>query len=510
MKFIPRSEQPKMIDWCLTRPQSALIALPGAGKSGVSLTVLDTLMTNGESRGALIVAPKRVCSITWPNQIEKWDCSSWMKVAHLRTPEGLKAWDEGSADIYLINPEMLPSFDVSKKCTTCMETCQDCRGTGGKKTDPCKTCKGKKANKKIKGECPACKGKWLTKTRRIGVAEKIFKGRKTIPVDTFIWDELSLACNHSTKSADCLRPFLPMFKQRIGLTGTPVPNNYMDLFSQARLIDDGKRLGTFFTHFRSRYFEQEPYKQYSYVIRPGAKEAIDQKLSDIFLIVNTEEADLPSAAFHDVEVALPTSATKEYKTLEKELLLELKKGGNVVASNAATLCGKLRQIVSGSVYDEDRGVHHLHDVKMEALKKLRKKHGKEPILVLTSFIHETDRILAEIPGAKKFHERDMAAWRRGEIETWVSNCKSLSHGIDGIQDSCRIIVWFTLGYSSQDYKQTNKRVWRPGQKLETIIYHIIAPDTIDEAVVEALKEKGDTERGMMEALKNLQRLREVT
>lgn len=503
-----------MIDWCLTRDESGLLCLPGAGKTAVSLKVLERRILDGESRGALIVAPKRVCSITWPVQAAKWNHSSWMKIAHLRTPEGLKAWDEGNAHIYLINPEMLPSFWIHRVCYTCRVDCEACKAKGKINGEPCELCNAKKFIPiEVDGEvlhpgdsCPKCKGEWLKKTWRAGIAERIFKNRKTIPVDTFIWDELSLACNHDSKSPNSLRPYLPMFKHRLGLTGTPCPNSYMDLFAQARLLDDGKRLGQFITHFQSKHFQQNPYQKYQYKIREGSKEIIDHKLSDMFLVVNDEFGELPSACIKDVEITLPEEARKEYQKMEAELLIELT-NTKISAPNAAALCGKLRQIVSGSVYDEDRGVHDLHDEKIKALREIRKAHKKEPILVLTSFVHETDRVLKEIKGSRKFHEKDMAEWQAGKIHTWVANCRSLSHGIDGIQVGGRIIVWLTLGYSNQDYVQTNKRVWRPGQTLETLIYRIIGTDTIDEAVAEALREKADTERGMMAALRNLQQLR---
>lgn len=515
--FFPREQQPQMIDWCLSRPVSGLFALPGKGKTGVTLKVLDQWMTEGSSRGALLIAPIRVCSITWPNQIEKWTHSAWMKFAHLRTPEGLQAWKDGSADIYLVNPEQLASYEVKRICQTCRVKCAACKGRGKIEGKTCEACKGMKSVNqpgKASKDCEKCKGKWMQKTSRVGLSEKLFKGQKTIPVDTFIWDELSLACNPENKSVESLRPYLPMFKQRLSLTGTPVPNDYRDLFAETRLMDDGARFGVSSHRFRQIYFEQDRWSPYVYTIRPGAKEKIEEKISDIFLVVKEDSDNLPAACIHDVEIDLPSGARKQYALLEKQLLLEISKPGalkgQIVGTSAATLSIKLRQIVSGSVYDEKRNVHRIHDAKIEALKKLRKKHAKEPMLVITEFMHEMDWILQEIPGAKRFHEKDMDAWQRGEISLWVSHKKSLSHGIDGLQTSSRILVWFTLGHSNQSYVQTNKRIHRPGQTLETIIYRILWPNSIEDAVVESLKEKDEGERGLLAALNNLQRMRKLT
>jgi hypothetical protein len=245
---------------------------------------------------------------------------------------------------------------------------------------------------------------------------------------------------------------------------------------------------------------------YQFGLRPGAKEKIDAKLADLALtMLGDDWLDVPTCESIDVEVKLPPSAVAEYKKMEKELLIELEKS-DVVALNAATLAGKLLQITGGAVYDEFRGVHHVHDAKIEALKKLRKQHGKEPMLVLCAFKHESARVLEAIPGSRMFDEKDMAAWQRGEIHTWVADARSLSHGIDGLQKSCRIAVWMTLTYSNETYLQTNARIVRTGQSYETLIYRIVVPGSIDDAVAAALRDKSDTQTGLLNALRALQQI----
>jgi superfamily II DNA or RNA helicase len=442
-EFNPFPYQPAMVDWCVENPSSALFVSPGKGKTVCTLAALDRLMQSGESRGALIIAPLRVCSITWPNQVERWNHSKRFRVAHLRTKQGMQAWHDCSADIYLINSEQL-----------------------------------------------------------IAKAPILFNG-KVLPVDTLIIDELSLAKNPTSKRFKMLRKYLPMFKQRIGLTGTPVPNNYLDLYGQIRLLDDGKRLGKSFSEYKNKFFYPADYMGYTFKLGPGAKEEIDALLSDLCLVIIGDESDLPASSVVDVPVTLPTDARKAYRTLEKELLIEIK-DKEVVALTAATLCNKLLQITGGAVYDDEKAVVPIHTAKIEALRKIRKQHKDEPILVLTAFKHESARILAEIEGAEMFDERRLQDWQDGKIKTWVADPRSLSHGIDGLQKSGRIAVWFTLTYSNETYIQTNARLIRTGQSAETLIYRLIATNTIDDAVAEALREKTNTQSGLMSALKALQ------
>jgi superfamily II DNA or RNA helicase len=444
--FKPFAYQLPMVEYLVNHERAALFVPPGKGKTVVTLKALDELATLGQMRGALIIAPLRVCSITWPTQVARWKHSAWMRVANLRTKDGLNAWNDGSADLYLVNSELLPNL-----------------------------------------------------------LPKMFpKGFKP-PVDTLVIDELSLAKNPTSKRFKALRAHLPKFKRRIGLTGTPVPNNYLDLFAQVRLLDDGERLGTAFSKYKDEWFYAADYMGYTWKLRQGGKDEIDAKLSDLCLVLMGEDNDLPASSTVDVPVPLPQPVKTKYRALQKDLLVQLERG-EVVALTAATLCNKLLQFTSGAVYDEHRAVHEVHPAKLEALRTIRTRHKGEPILVLCAFKHESDRVLAALPCARMFDERHLPQWQAGEIMTWVADPRSLSHGIDGLQKSCRIAVWMTLTYSNETYLQTNARLIRTGQAAETIIYRLICPNTIDDAVAEALRTKSDTQSGMLHAVHALQKL----
>jgi hypothetical protein len=444
--FSPFPYQETMISFADDRDSLALFASPGLGKTPVTLKIIADRILEGRCRGALVVAPIRVGLITWPTQVARWEHSAWLRCVNLRTKEGMEAWKKGSADIYLINPEMMPKL-----------------------------------------------------------LPQMMK-QKRLPADMLVIDELSVAKNPSSVRFKALAKHLDRFTQRIGLTGTPVPNSYLDLFAQIKLLDDGERLGRSFVKFKQSFFDSD-FMGYKFTIKAGAKETIDAKLADLCLVMLGDDyLDVPTCTTGDIEVALPPEAKAAYKTLEKELLIQLRKS-EVVALNAATLTGKLLQITSGAVYGEERIVNEVHSAKIDALKKLRSKHGKEPMLVLTAFKHEAARVLAAIPGSVLFHENLIPDWRQGKIHTMVCDPRSMSHGIDGLQDGGRIAVWMTLTWSNEAYLQTNARLVRTGQSAETLIYRIICSGTVDEAVAEALRTKSDTQSGLLNALKALQLLR---
>lgn len=446
--FHPFDYQLPMIDHLVDNERAALFVSPGKGKTVVTLTALDILATLGQFRAALIVAPVRVCSITWPAQIERWAHTSWMRVAHLRTAAGLQAWHEQAADIYLINSEMLPN--------------------------------------------------------RLPL---MFPKRKSfeIPVDTLVIDELSLAKNPQSKRFKALHRHLTGITRRWGLTGTPIPNNYLDLFMQVKMLDDGSRLGRTYTDYKHEFFHPADYMGYTFKLNHGAKEEIDGKLADLALVLIGDGTDLPASSVIDISVIMPPEAKRQYKTLQKEMLAEIAEG-EITAPSAATLCNKLLQLTSGAVYDEDRNILPVHTAKIDALRAIVTKHKGEPILVLCSFKHESARVLDAIKGAEMFDERRLTDWQAGKIPVWVADARSLSHGIDGLQVSCRIAVWVSLTYSHETYVQTNARLIRTGQTAETLIYRLTCSGTIDDAVAEALRDKSDTQSGMLHAVRALQRM----
>ncbi len=448
MTFTPFPYQVGMIDHLKQRPQAALFAGMGLGKTPCTLAAYADMIAAGEMKGALVVAPLRVCSVTWPDQIDRWGFN--LTVANLRTPEGIKAWEEETADIYLINFEML-------------------------------------ASKSIKGKhYPG----FLE--RHVGV---------NMPVCTLLIDELSClkANSKRTKAVIKARKY---FKRIHGLTGTPSPNGLLDLFYPLKVLDGGARLGQYITHYKNRWFNSD-YMGYNFTPKQHAHEQINKRISDICLVRRSEDhLDIPDCDVFDVDIKLPASIQTQYKQLERDLVVHLQ-DQTVDAQSAATLVNKLQQFTSGRVYDDGGDVVNLHDAKLKPLKRLLAKH--EPLLILTRYRHEMAAVLEAFPEVEQFDERRMSDWRAGKIPAWVAQPASLSHGIDGIQDSCSTIVWMSLTYSLEQYVQTNARVLRTGQKKAATVYRLMAADSIDWVVASALENKEEGQSGLMASIATLQR-----
>lgn len=454
MNFVPKYYQSQCVDHLVANEVAALFVGMGLGKTASTLAALSHLIANGDCRGALIIAPLRVSLFTWPEELEKWEEFRWMRIVSLRTKEGQAAWENGDACIYTINYESLPKF--------------------------------LKAH--VKG-----------------------KRRTQLPVDTVVWDELSKAKSPRSKRINYFRRWhWDKFDRHWGLTGTPIPNSHLDLFAQIRLLDGGERFGTVFGNYRTRYFEPVDFNQYTWKIRKGSKELIEEKINDIVLTLRSEDhMDIPPTTIEDIPVKLPPEAMRLYKRMEKDLILLLR-DKKIKAVNNAVLVNKLLQITSGAAYAEDisqilapkedkKVTTEIHDAKIKALDALHKKEGRKPMLVAIRYKHERDRICAALPYAQEFDGNDIDKWNRGEIKMWVAHPLSMSHGLN-LQHGGSRACWATLGYSREEYDQFNGRIIRTGQENATRIFRLVCPGTIDDAAVAALRDKGETQEGFMSRL----------
>lgn len=325
--------------------------------------------------------------------------------------------------------------------------------------------------------------------------------------DVVVFDELTKAKNPKSKRIAHLVKLLKHHR-RIGLTGTPRPNSLLELFAQIRLLDDGRSLGRSFDQFKRAYFYPTDYMEYNWVPRDGSEQTIYRKIAPLTLTLRSEDhLKIPDTVQEDVEVALPDEARSAYEELEKDLLLRYKEG-DVVAVNAAVLVNKLLQITGGTAYTDTREVVEVHDAKIAALAKILKA-TKENVIVACNFIHERNRICRELDAtdASTYKGDIETDWNAGKIRVLVADPRSLGHGLN-LQKGGRTIVWYSPTWSRELYDQFNARVARKGQTEPPLVYRLISPDTIDDAVVEALRTRGEDQAAMLSVLHNLQQLRQ--
>ncbi|WP_333638540.1 DEAD/DEAH box helicase [Tissierella praeacuta] len=443
MKFIPHDYQKVAKDFILDRQAAGLFLDMGLGKTVTTLTAIEELKNDYlEDIKVLVIAPKRVAEDTWTTEYEKWDHLKDLKVIKvLGTPKERKLALQQEGDIYIITRDNIA---------------------------------------------------WLVE----------LLGRKW-DFNTIVIDELSSFKSNTSKRFKKLKTVRPLMKRVIGLTGTPAPNGYMDLWSQVYLLDRGERLGNTITEFRKRYFNTLYRPGYNdYELREGAKEEIDEALKDLCISMKAKDyLKLKEPLYINRIAKLDKKEFETYKKMERDAVLEYD-AEDITALNAAAVSNKLLQLANGAVYTDTREVIRIHDKKLDILEELIEEANGEPVLVFYNFQHDRDRILERFKKDVRIleDEKDIKDWNNRKIRILLAHPAGAGHGLN-LQAGGSIIIWFGLNWSLELYQQANARLARQGQKETVRIYHIIAEGTRDEDVLEVLKGKNLRQEELLRKLK---------
>ena len=322
--------------------------------------------------------------------------------------------------------------------------------------------------------------------------------------DAVIIDELSSFKSPKAQRFKALRKYITRSSRVIGLTGTPAPNGLIDLWSQIYLLDGGERLGKTVTGFRERYFVPNQRNQttiFNYKPKPEAEENINEKISDICISMKADDwLEMPERIDSIQTVKLSEKEMAAYEKFEKDAYLQFLEG-EVTATSAAALTGKLLQYSNGAMYLPDGGYVKTSEKKLDMLEELVEAANGKPVLCFYSFRHDLERIREKFPKARKLESsKDITDWNNGEIPMLLAHPAGAGHGLN-LQAGGHIIVWFGLTWSLELYQQANARLYRQGQQEAVIVHHLITEGTMDSHVLESLQGKKDVQDDLMEALK---------
>ena len=172
MRYRPHDYQKFAIEYIKEHPIVAVILAMGMGKTSITLTAIEELMYDSfEISKVLIIAPLRVASTVWSDEIEQWEHLNHLTYSKiLGTEKERLTAVKRKADIYLINRENL---------------------------------------------------QWL-----------IEKSGMPFDYDMVVIDELSSFKSWSSKRFKAFMKVRPRVKRIVGLTGTPSSNGLMDLFAK--------------------------------------------------------------------------------------------------------------------------------------------------------------------------------------------------------------------------------------------------------------------------------------
>ncbi len=427
---------------------SLICADIGTGKTVIALTAADQALMEGEVRRWLVLAPLLVATDTWAKEPALWEHLQHIDVAIACGDEKQRiAAIESDADVVVMNYENM---------------------------------------------------QWLL--------DRYPRPRKgqvdTLPFDGLICDEIDKLKEVSSKRFKAFRERIKIFRKRVGMTGTLVPNKLTEVWGQTYIIDGGQSFGRSFYKWRQEYFYPTDYNQRKWAPFPNTREQIIAALSDIAYRLKAEGLPI-GKPMQPHWMTLPTTVEQLYRKLETDfyLLLEDKKKRKreVDAANAAVLVGKLQQICAGFSYvDRTKDAVWHSTERYEWLADLRSDLRGDQLLVFFHFNEERDELLRRYPdlaylGGGVSNKRKLAhidAWNAGELDMMALHPASAGHGLNLQKSGAHNIAFLTLPWSGGMYKQVVGRLARRGNVADEINVHTcLNRDTIDEGVFGAVTGK---------------------
>lgn len=439
MKYIPHDYQARCTAAIISQPSVGLFLDMGLGKSIITLSAVSELLAAGTVRRVLVIAPLKVAESTWSREAAKWSHTKHLRVSLIlgSAAKRLQA-AQADADVYVINRENT---------------------------------------------------QWLVK-----------QFIKSWRWDMLVVDESTSFKSPSSQRFKSLKKVRTKFKRIVLLTGTPVPNGYMDLWSQVFLLDGGQRLlSSFFWFLKTYFYNITSHLSFpTYELRPEAAAQIESRIADICISLKAADyLSLPELIINDIPVSLSSKAMRVYYELEDEYFAQVGEFG-VEAMTAAAASNKLKQTCNGSVYDGEGNVAVVHSDKQAALAEVIEGLGGQHALIFYSYRHDIPHIVQAIKSANKdaristeVTPTTQDAWNAGEIDYLIAHPASTAFGLN-LQQGGNNIIWYGLPWDLELYLQANARLHRQGQTRPVVVHRLIASGTVEEAVALSLAEKTNT------------------
>jgi hypothetical protein len=415
--------------------EAMCVLRPGGGKTAAALTAIVDLLDQGEIRHALVIAPKRVARVVWPDEIAQWAHTAKLTYQVLDgSPEKRLAALQNAIDYDLT----IVGLDVVQ---------------------------------------------WLM--------EALYDYHTDHALyDLLVIDEASRLRNPTGERAKALAKYAHHWRMIWGLSGTLRPSSALDLFMPARVVTRGKLWGRSYWQWRKAHFYPTDYAGYNWAPLPGAEEKLNAALAP--LTVTVAEGEMPQHEPTIVldRVELPPLARQQYRDMQARLMADTD-DERVIAGSAAIATGKLAQLANGFMYGELEETHAIHNAKRDWLRDLIEE-ATEPTLIVYEYQEDWRMLEHEVVLATKQDFRYLGAgvsdrhaaetielWNAGRLRFMGLHPASGGHGLN-LQHGGADMAWISPTWSPEFWEQTIARLARPGQKRPVVVRVCVASDTVDE------------------------------
>lgn len=317
-----------------------------------------------------------------------------------------------------------------------------------------------------------------------------------------IVDESSTVKNHKAQRTKAIIKLARYAKYRRILTGTPIGNGPLDLYSQCEVLEKGALGFSSYYSFRAYYAimrEIMPRGTGRTVKIVNGYRELDKLKTDLskfsFIVKKEDCLSLPEKIYQRYEVELTPKQKKWYEELKKTAVIELSECETVSAPVILTKLLKLHQLVCGILKPDDGVEVLIENNRMKALKAILDECPR-PVVIWANYRKNIQSILDTLGSDARSYYGDTTGEERianindfqaGKVPYLVCNAQSAGYGITLTRS--HTAIYFSNNYSAELRQQSEDRIHRIGQDKKVTYVDIVCPGTVDEKILDALRMK---------------------
>lgn len=329
------------------------------------------------------------------------------------------------------------------------------------------------------------------------------------PQNIIVVDESTTIKNRNAQRTKSIVELRKMSKYRRILTGSPITKSPMDLFSQCELLNE-KCLGfnSYFA-YQSRYANVQKrtmgHRSFQQIVGYRRLDELSEKLDRFSNRVLKQDClDLPEKVYVRRNVDLTPEQDRLYVQMKKLALAKMESGELATTASVLTQIMRLQQICCGHLQPDDGEIQTVKSNRLPTLMEIvEETQGKA--IIWATYTHDIlairDALVKEYGedsvacyyGATPQDERQKIVNRfqdkQDPLRFFVGQPKTGGYGIT--LTAANTVIYFSNSYDLEIRLQSEDRAHRIGQTNKVTYVDLVSPDTIDEKILMALRNKID-------------------
>ena len=318
-----------------------------------------------------------------------------------------------------------------------------------------------------------------------------------------ICDESQRIKTHNASQSKAMHRLGDLAAYRLILSGTPVQNNAVDIYSQYRFLDPGVFGGNFYA-FKNRYCVMGGYGQHQIVGYRHTDDLIRKIYSIAYRVTKEECLDLPAQTFQSYTVQFSKAERAAYDQLRRSSFVELEGDKSITATTVLTKILRLAQLTGGFyTADGEERPTQANSAKLDALDEILDDYvlgAGQKLVIFARFRAEVKAICALLEKKGIRHGSiwgDVPQADRGAIaedfqtnpETKAFVAQIQTAGLGITLHAASVAVFYSLDFNYSNYAQALARIHRIGQQYPVTYIHLLVENTIDAKTLDVLAKK---------------------